>query len=194
MPTRLEAVRSHTLPKDEVRDLFDCVLGVWNANLTLREGEIFCVRGLSASGKSPLVLHIKRLIDPTAEEIHVAGRRADTMPEPALEQPRSVTIGMVVRYMALWPHRTLTGNLGFGLDVLRALSSMELDGWEDHQPDQLPGGMQQRVGLVRALAADPDILLMDDPFSAFDPLIRRQLQDQAGIVTQAAQDGRLHHP
>lgn len=186
----LAAVRADDLSKEEVRDRFDCVLGVRDASFSVKTGEIFCIMGLSGSGKSTLVRHINRLIEPTAGEIHVAKRRVDTMPEPELEQLRSDTIGMVFQHMALWPHRTLADNVAFPLEVRgigakerraaaeRALASMELEGWLDHYPDQLSGGMQQRVGLARALAADPEILLMDEPFSALDPLIRRQLQDQ----------------
>ena len=186
----LAAVRAENLSKDEVREKFNCVLGVRDASFSVAKGEIFCIMGLSGSGKSTLVRHINRLIDPTAGEIHVAGKRVDTMDELALRQLRAETIGMVFQHMALWPHRTLAETVAFGLEVRhvplakrraaaeRALASMELQGWEDHYPDQLSGGMQQRVGLARALAADPEILLMDEPFSALDPLIRRQLQDQ----------------
>ena len=186
----LAAVRADDLSKDEVRDRFGCVVGVRDASFSVAKGEIFCIMGLSGSGKSTLVRHINRLIEPTAGEIHVAGRRVDTMDEPELRALRAETIGMVFQHMALWPHRTLIENVGFGLEVrnvplahrreaaAKALASMELEGWEDHYPDQLSGGMQQRVGLARALAADPEILLMDEPFSALDPLIRRQLQDQ----------------
>ncbi|MEM6696230.1 MAG: glycine betaine/L-proline ABC transporter ATP-binding protein [Pseudomonadota bacterium] len=186
----LAAIRSNDLTKEEVRDRFDCVLGVRDASFSVAKGEIFCIMGLSGSGKSTLVRHINRLIEPTAGEIHVAGKRVDTMDEAALRQLRAEAIGMVFQHMALWPHRTLAENVGFGLEMRdvplperraaaeRALSSMDLAGWEDHYPDQLSGGMQQRVGLARALAADPEILLMDEPFSALDPLIRRQLQDQ----------------
>ena len=186
----LAAVRSENLSKDEVRDRFDCVLGVRDASFSVARGEIFCIMGLSGSGKSTLVRHINRLIEPTAGEIHVAGRRVDTMGEAELRQLRAETIGMVFQHMALWPHRTIADNVAFGLEVRdvapdkrraaaeRALASVDLEGWSGHYPDQLSGGMQQRVGLARALAADPEILLMDEPFSALDPLIRRQLQDQ----------------
>jgi len=186
----LKAVQADNLSKEEVRDRFNCVLGVRDASFSVNKGEIFCIMGLSGSGKSTLVRHINRLIEPTAGEIHVAGQRVDTMGEAQLRQLRAETIGMVFQHMALWPHRSLVENVGFGLEVRdvpladrreaakAALAEMDLQGWEDHYPDQLSGGMQQRVGLARALAADPDILLMDEPFSALDPLIRRQLQDK----------------
>lgn len=192
----LKAVRTEGLSKDEVRDRFHCVLGVRDATFSVKRGEIFCIMGLSGSGKSTLVRHINRLIEPTAGEIHVAGQRVDQMNETRLRQLRAETIGMVFQHMALWPHRTLAENVAFGLEVRdvplaerrkaadAALASMDLSGWEDHYPDQLSGGMQQRVGLARALAADPDILLMDEPFSALDPLIRRQLQDQFLALSQ----------
>ena len=195
----LKAVKSDGLSKDEVRDRFDCVLGVRDASFSVNRGEIFCIMGLSGSGKSTLVRHINRLIEPTAGEIHVAGDRVDRMDETALRKMRAEKIGMVFQHMALWPHRTLSENVGFGLEVRDvplaerrkaaevALASMDLSGWEDHYPDQLSGGMQQRVGLARALAADPDILLMDEPFSALDPLIRRQLQDQFLALSQKVQ-------
>ena len=186
----LQAVKAEGLSKDQVRDRFNCVLGVRDASFSVNKGEIFCIMGLSGSGKSTLVRHINRLIEPTAGEIHVAGQRVDTMGEVQLRQLRAEAIGMVFQHMALWPHRSLAENVGFGLEVRDvplakrrkaaedALAAMDLQGWEDHYPDQLSGGMQQRVGLARALAADPEILLMDEPFSALDPLIRRQLQDQ----------------
>ena len=186
----MKAVLSDGLSKEEVRDRYDCVLGVRDASFSVKRGEIFCIMGLSGSGKSTLVRHVNRLIEPTSGEIHVAGQRVDTMNEARLRQLRAETIGMVFQHMALWPHRTLGDNVGFGLEVrgiapeqrrevsVKALEAMDLGGWIDHYPDQLSGGMQQRVGLARALAADPEILLMDDPFSALDPLIRRQLQDQ----------------
>lgn len=186
----MDAVLKDGLSKEEVRDQFGCVLGVRNASFSVRKGEIFCIMGLSGSGKSTLVRHVNRLIEPTSGQIHVAGRRVDQMAEPELRQLRAEAIGMVFQHMALWPHRNLVDNVGFGLEVrnvppaerraaaIQALDAMELSGWADHYPDQLSGGMQQRVGLARALAADPEILLMDEPFSALDPLIRRQLQDQ----------------
>ncbi len=186
----MQAVLKEQLSKEDVRERFGCVLGVRDVSFSVKQGEIFCIMGLSGSGKSTLVRHVNRLIEPTSGQIHVAGARVDTMAEPELRRLRATTIGMVFQHMALWPHRTLGENVGFGLEVrdvspaqrreaaAKALDAMELGGWIDNYPDQLSGGMQQRVGLARALAADPDILLMDEPFSALDPLIRRQLQDR----------------
>ena len=186
----LAAVEQRGLDKDEVRREFDCVVGVRDASFAISEGEIFCIMGLSGSGKSTLVRHINRLIEPTAGDVIVNGQAISQLDEKALRRLRSETIGMVFQHMALWPHRTIRDNVAFGLEIRdmakqqrhdaahRALEMVQLDGWETHYPDELSGGMQQRVGLARALAADPDILLMDEPFSALDPLIRRQLQDQ----------------
>ncbi|MEZ2127579.1 MULTISPECIES: glycine betaine/L-proline ABC transporter ATP-binding protein [unclassified Sinorhizobium] len=184
------AVREEQLSKLDVRDRFGCIVGVRDASFSVRRGEIFCIMGLSGSGKSTLVRHINRLIEPTSGEIQVGGVRVDTMDDKSLRRLRSESIGMVFQHMALWPHRNLADNVGYGLECRsvpkakrrqvaeRALAAMGLDGWSNHYPDQLSGGMQQRVGIARALAADPEILLMDEPFSALDPLIRRQLQDQ----------------
>lgn len=184
------AAREQNLGKIEVKERFGCIVGVRDASFSVRRGEIFCVMGLSGSGKSTLVRHINRLIEPTVGEIHVAGARVDTMDEKALRKMRSETVGMVFQQMALWPNRNLIDNVAYGLECRsvskakrrttaeQALAAMGLEGWSDCYPDQLSGGMQQRVGIARALAADPQILLMDEPFSALDPLIRRQLQDQ----------------
>ena len=186
----LRAVMSEGLGKDETRERFDCVLGVRDVGFRVRKGEIFCIMGLSGSGKSTLVRLVNRLIEPSAGEIRVVGERVDKMGEAELRRLRAGTLGMVFQHMALWPHRTVGENIGFGLEVRgvgvgerraaaeASLRAVELGGWIDQYPDQLSGGMRQRVGLARALAADPEILLMDEPFSALDPLIRRQLQDQ----------------
>ena len=184
------AIGQRGLDKDQVRQEFQCVVGVVGASFTISQGEIFCIMGLSGSGKSTLVRHINRLIEPTAGEVVVNGQPISKLDQKGLRRLRSETIGMVFQHMALWPHRTIRDNVAFGLEIRhmgkparyeaaeRALEMVQLDGWDTHYPDELSGGMQQRVGLARALAADPDILLMDEPFSALDPLIRRQLQDQ----------------
>jgi glycine betaine/proline transport system ATP-binding protein len=146
--------------------------------------------GLSGSGKSTLVRHVNRLIEPTSGEILVNGEDIARKSAEELRQMRALKLGMVFQNMALFPHRTVRDNVAFGLEVRQVsrerrrqlaeekLAMVHLAGWEERYPDELSGGMQQRVGLARALAADPDILLMDEPFSALDPLIRRQLQDQ----------------
>ena len=156
----------------------------------MAEGEIFCIMGLSGSGKSTLVRHINRLIEPTAGEILIDGSDINRLSADALRQVRAEKIGMVFQHTALLPHRTVQDNVALSLELRgvdketrikvakEKLALVQLDGWEERMPTELSGGMQQRVGLARAMAADPRVLLMDEPFSALDPLIRRQLQDQ----------------
>ena len=186
----LEAARREGLGKDEVKNRFGCVIGVAGATFSVQHGEIFCVMGLSGSGKSTLIRHINRLIEPTAGKVMINGSDINSLDDRSLRRLRAEKIGMVFQNMALFPHRTIQSNVAYGLEVRkvdkaqrieaarRSLELVQLDGWENHYPDELSGGMQQRVGLARALAANPEILLMDEPFSALDPLIRRELQDQ----------------
>ncbi len=186
----LVAARDHGADKDEIFAQFGCVVGVADASFSVAHGEIFCIMGLSGSGKSTLIRHINRLIEPTAGDIFVEGERINDLPSKNLRVLRSLTIGMVFQHMALWPHRTIRDNVAYGLEVRKvpkadryeaadeALNMVKLSGWQNRYPDELSGGMQQRVGLARALAANPKILLMDEPFSALDPLIRRELQDE----------------
>ena len=184
------AVRERGLGKAEVLEEFACVVGVADVSFSVRRGEIFCVMGLSGSGKSTMVRHINRLIEPTDGEVFIGGRAVTKMGAQELRELRSAKVGMVFQNMALLPHRTVRENIAFALELRgeeararreaadRVIAQVSLEGFGDRRPAELSGGMQQRVGLARALAADPDILLMDEPFSALDPLIRRQLQDQ----------------
>ena len=188
-PSELMEIQEGNLTKSEVQDRYGCVVGVADASFRVHQSEIFCVMGLSGSGKSTLIRHINRLIEPTAGQLSVYGKNILDLNTVQLRDLRSSKIGMVFQNMALMPHRTVVGNVAFGLELrktdkqkrleraYKVLKMVDLAGWEKAYPDELSGGMQQRVGLARALASDPDILLMDEPFSALDPLIRRQLQD-----------------
>ncbi len=186
----MQAVEQRGLSKPEVLEEFGCVVGIADCSFTVDRGEIFCVMGLSGSGKSTMVRHLNRLIEPTAGTISVLGKDMISLGGEELREMRAMHIGMVFQHMALLPHRTVRDNVGFPLQVRgepkskrwdvsqKCISMVNLDGYEDRFPRELSGGMQQRVGLARALASDPEVLLMDEPFSALDPLIRRQLQDQ----------------
>ncbi|MBP1884451.1 quaternary amine ABC transporter ATP-binding protein [Sinorhizobium mexicanum] len=184
------AVTERGLSKKEILEQYRCVVGVADVSFTVGQGEIFCIMGLSGSGKSTLVRHINRLVEPTAGVIRVANQDVNALQGPQLRQLRSQSVGMVFQNMALLPHRTVIDNVALSLELrgmavadrhdiaAEKLRMVSLDGWGDRYPDELSGGMKQRVGLARAMAADPEILLMDEPFSALDPLIRRQLQEQ----------------
>ncbi|MGV8989238.1 MAG: quaternary amine ABC transporter ATP-binding protein [Cypionkella sp.] len=176
--------------KTEILERHKCVVGIADASISVLPGEIFCIMGLSGSGKSTLLRHVNRLIEPTTGDIHVLGQDVRAMSPAALRALRSERIGMVFQHMALMPHRSVQENVAYPLEIrgvpkaerwrisTEKLGLVGLTGYDDRLPNELSGGMQQRVGLARALAADPAILLMDEPFSALDPLIRRQLQDQ----------------
>ncbi|AWB43711.1 glycine/betaine ABC transporter ATP-binding protein [Paenibacillus sp. CAA11] len=165
-------------------------VGVNQVSFDIKQGEIFVIMGLSGSGKSTMVRMLNRLIDPTDGQILVHGKDLLKMNKEQLRTVRRKTISMVFQKFALFPHRTVVENVEYGLEVQKvpkaerhekALKSLELvglKGWENKRPDELSGGMQQRVGLARALANDPEVLLMDEAFSALDPLIRRDMQDE----------------
>ncbi|WP_439618858.1 betaine/proline/choline family ABC transporter ATP-binding protein [Shinella sp.] len=167
-----------------------CVVAVKGVSFDVRRSEVFCIMGLSGSGKSTLIRHVNRLIEPTAGDIVVNERSISALDARGLRELRARKIGMVFQNVALLPHRTVEENTYLPLElrgetgleahaaVQRALSVVGLSAWGDRYPSELSGGMQQRVGLARALAADADILLMDEPFSALDPLIRKQLQTE----------------
>ena len=198
--TAMEAVQARNLSKADVLREFNCVVGIADVSFSVEKGEIFCVMGLSGSGKSTLVRHLNRLIEPTAGGITVLGQDMISLNDADLREVRAKRIGMVFQHMALLPHRTVRDNVAFPLQVRgepksrrweisqQCLDRVDLTGYEDRFPRELSGGMQQRVGLARALASDPDVLLMDEPFSALDPLIRRQLQDQ--FMTLSAELGK----
>lgn len=165
-------------------------LGIHDVSLSIEQGEIFVIMGLSGSGKSTLIRHFNRLIDPTDGQILVDGEDVLKLGTKALEQYRRKRMSMVFQRFGLFPHRTVLENVAYGLEVQGKAAAerhkaardwiiqVGLEGYEDQYPSQLSGGMQQRVGLARALATDADILLMDEAFSALDPLIRSQMQDQ----------------
>ena len=178
------------LSKEEALDKYGAVIGVSDVSLQVKEGELLCIMGLSGSGKSTLVRHINRLIEPTSGEVLIDGEDVAKVSNKRLREIRSKKMGMVFQNMALLPHFSVWENVALGLELRKvkekerrlcaekALEMMDLSGWEDEETDTLSGGMQQRVGLARAIASDPDILLMDEPFSALDPLIRSQLQEE----------------
>lgn len=178
------------LSKADVLERHGAVVGIADVSFEVARGEIFCIMGLSGSGKSTLVRHVNRLIEPTAGAINVLGDDVMGMRDRELRALRAERIGMVFQHMALLPHRTVRDNVAYPLEIRgeskarrwevsqQKLQRVGLEGYEDRLPAELSGGMQQRVGLARALASDPEILLMDEPFSALDPLIRKQLQDQ----------------
>ena len=186
----LNAIQQEGLGKAEVLEQFDAVVGVADVSLDIEEGEIFCVMGLSGSGKSTLVRHFNRLLEPTAGKIMIEGTDVMGLDTSALQRFRNRKIGMVFQNFALLPHRSVLDNVAMQLEIralnknermrraANILKTVELEAWGNKFAHELSGGMQQRVGLARALAADPDVLLMDEPFSALDPLIRRQLQDE----------------
>lgn len=186
----LAAIRSEGLSKADVLARFNAVVGVADVSLSINRGEIFCVMGLSGSGKSTLVRHFNRLLEPTDGKIAIEGTDVMALNTRELQTFRNRKIGMVFQNFALMPHRSVLDNVAMPLEIRRIskndrmrqaaaiLDIVELGAWGSKFAHELSGGMQQRVGLARALAANPDVLLMDEPFSALDPLIRRQLQDE----------------
>lgn len=176
--------------KADILESTGATVGVKNATFDVYDGEIFVIMGLSGSGKSTLVRMLNRLIEPTAGHVFLDGADIVSLNKEELRKVRREKIGMVFQKFALFPHRTILENTEYGLEVqgvskeardIKARESLKLvglEGYESQYPDQLSGGMQQRVGLARALANDPDILLMDEAFSALDPLIRKDMQNE----------------
>ena len=177
-------------PADDALHRGGYVAAVRDATIDVAEGEIFVIMGLSGSGKSTLVRCMSRLIDATMGEVIFDGRDLQTMCEAELTEIRRHRMGMVFQHFALLPHLTVLGNVAFPLEIQgvgreprerRALEMIELVGLagrEDHYPRELSGGQQQRVGIARSLAVEPELWLLDEPFSALDPLIRREMQDE----------------
>jgi glycine betaine/proline transport system ATP-binding protein len=186
----LDAIQNQKISKTEALEKYNSVIGVSNVSFDVKQGEIFCVMGLSGSGKSTLVRHINRLLEPTSGKILINNQDVMRLDRKSLQELRNKKIGMVFQNFALMPHRSVVDNIAMPLEIRgvskndrldaanKILDTVELQGWGNKFAHELSGGMQQRVGLARALAADPELLLMDEPFSALDPLIRRQLQSE----------------
>ncbi len=184
------------LSRAELKDQTGCVAGVKDVSFEVAPGEVFVVMGLSGSGKSTLVRCLTRLIEPTSGTVEIDGVDVTNASESQLRELRRTQVSMVFQHFGLLPHKQVIDNVAYGLEIrgmgkrerrekaAEVVSLVGLDGFEKSYPDQLSGGMQQRVGLARALAGDPSILLFDEPFSALDPLIRRDMQSE--VI-------RLHH-
>ena len=176
--------------KEEVLEKTGHTVGLDNVSLTIEEGEIFVCMGLSGSGKSTLIRHVNRLIDPTSGVVSVEGTNVMDLDQKQLIEFRRHKMSMVFQRFGLFPHKTVIENVGYGLEVqgqkpeernktaMEKIEAVGLNGFENQYPNQLSGGMQQRVGLARALATNTDIMLMDEAFSALDPLIRSDMQKQ----------------
>lgn len=189
-PKRALGMLEQGWTKEKIAQETKLTVGVNKVSFSINQGEIFVIMGLSGSGKSTLVRLLNRLIEPTGGQILIGGQDIVRMSPEALRQVRRKTISMVFQKFALFPHRTVLQNVEYGLEVQgierkerrekakQALALVGLGGWEDRKPDELSGGMQQRVGLARGLANDPEVLLMDEAFSALDPLIRKDMQDE----------------
>jgi len=179
-----------SLPRQQLMEKTGCVAAVRDVSFEVSPGEVFVVMGLSGSGKSTLVRCLTRLIEPTAGQVLIDGEDVLKLGEERLREIRRTKVSMVFQHFGLLPHRRIIENVAFGLEIQgvektermaaaqRVIEVVGLDGWADSYPDELSGGMQQRVGLARALATDPQIMLFDEPFSALDPLIRRDMQDE----------------
>ncbi|OFI06066.1 glycine betaine/carnitine transport ATP-binding protein GbuA [Clostridium acetireducens DSM 10703] len=189
-PKKIISLVKKGLSKDEIHQKTNHTIGINNVNFQVNSGEFFVVMGLSGSGKSTLIRCLNRLIKPTYGEILIDGKDINKCSDKELLQIRRKKMAMVFQNFALLPHRDVCSNVAYGLEIqgvdektrksksYEALELVGLKGYENSMPSELSGGMQQRVGLARALATNPDILLMDEAFSALDPLIRREMQEE----------------
>ncbi len=189
-PKKALALLEQGLDKEAIFEKTETTVGVQDASFEIRVGEIFVIMGLSGSGKSTMVRMLNRLIEPTAGQVLIDGEEITAMSDDQLVKLRRAKMSMVFQSFALMPHMTVLQNAAFGLEMdgidkkireeraMQALEQVGLEAWAGSMPDELSGGMQQRVGLARGLAVDPDVLLMDEAFSALDPLIRAEMQDE----------------
>jgi glycine betaine/proline transport system ATP-binding protein len=189
-PDQVLSMVQNGADKEQVLEETGHTVGLDNVSLSIEEGEIFVCMGLSGSGKSTLIRHINRLIDPTAGQVLVNDVDVLSLDEKEILEFRKKTMSMVFQRFGLFPHKTIIENVAYGLEIQEVpedkrkeiaqghIDAVGLQGFENQYPAQLSGGMQQRVGLARALATDPQILLMDEAFSALDPLIRSEMQTQ----------------
>ena len=183
--------------RDEIQDELGAVVALREVSFEVEAGHVFVVMGLSGSGKSTLARCLIRLVEPTRGAIHFDGEDIREYSSKRLTEFRRNKIAMVFQHYGLLPHRRVLDNVAFGLEIqgvdqqtrhraaAEAIETVGLDGWEDYYPHEMSGGMQQRIGIARALAVDPEVLIMDEPFSGLDPLIRRHMQDELiSIETQ----------
>ncbi len=189
-PKQILSSEMRTATREAIQEETGCVVALRDVSFSIHQGELFVIMGLSGSGKSTLIRCILRLVEPTTGKIVINGEDICSYNDKQLIELRRNTTGMIIQHFGLFPHRSVIDNVAYGLKVrgvareeryARAREVIEKVGlkeWEDYFPDALSGGMQQRVGIARALANNPDILLMDEPFSGLDPLIRRQMQDE----------------
>ena len=189
-PSRIIKNLDQSLSRADIQENTGHVVAVKDVSFSIQKGETFVVMGLSGSGKSTLVRCLSRLIEPTAGEILIDEANIINISGKELTEMRRHKMSMVFQHFGLFPHRKVIENISYGLEIrgsnrlermdraMEVLKLVGLDGWENNYPRELSGGMQQRVGLARALAVDPEILIFDEPFSALDPLIRREMQDE----------------
>ncbi|ADD68801.1 glycine betaine/L-proline ABC transporter, ATPase subunit [Denitrovibrio acetiphilus DSM 12809] len=189
-PEKAKELLNKGLTKEEILEKTGMTIGVQDASFTVNEGEIFVIMGLSGSGKSTMVRMLNRLIEPTFGHVYVDGDDVASMSKDQLLNIRRKDLSMVFQSFALMPHMTVLENTALGLELSgadkkvreveahKALEQVGLEAWADSMPNELSGGMKQRVGLARALAVNPSIMLMDEAFSALDPLIRSEMQDE----------------